>query len=217
MTLQLPTPLQPGNPAPEFTLSTVERDGHVSLSDYRGKTLLLALFPGFFCPFCRRAIVQLGSSSQKLKPLGIESLAVVATDLENARLYYRFRPSQVSLAVDPERKTHRAYSVPQIELTPELIQMVGEVHINPSGELSEPMTIDKASDALNRLDGYQPTASDRRDGEQQLAQLKGQFLIDRDGLIRWANLECGRDGPAGLGKFPTYEELLEATAQHALL
>jgi peroxiredoxin len=216
MTLPLPTALQPGNPAPDFTLSAVDRDGPVSLSDFRGRTLLLALFPGFYCPFCRRAIVQLGSSSEKLKTLGIESLAVVATDLENARLYYRFRPAKVSLAVDPERATHRSYGVPQIEFTPELIQAAASVRINPTGELPEPMTIPEVAAALDRLDGFQPTASDQRDGAQQRGQLKGQFLIDRDGVIRWANLECGREGPAGLGMFPTYEELLEATEQHAL-
>lgn len=217
MTLPLPTPLQPGNPAPDFTLPAVGRDGPVSLSDYRGRSpLLLALFPGFFCPFCRRSIVQLGSSSEKLKTLGIESLAVVATDLENARLYYRFRPAKVPLAVDPDRATHRSYGVPHIELTPELIQTVGEVRINPTGELPEPMRIEQASAALDRMDGYEPTASDQRDFAQQTVQLKGQFLIDRDGVIRWANLECAREGPAGIGKFPTYEELLEATEQHAL-
>jgi len=217
MALTLPTPLQPGNPAPDFTLAAVEGNRPVSLSDYRGRSpLLLALFPGFFCPFCRRSIVQLGSSSEKLKALGIESLAVVATDLENARLYYKYRPAKVPLAVDPERATHRSYGVPHVEITPDLIQTVAAVRINPTGELPEPMSIDQASAALDKLDGYKPTASDQRDGAQQTVQLKGQFLIDRDGLIRWANLECAREGPAGIGKFPTYEELLEATAQHAL-
>jgi peroxiredoxin len=217
MTLTLPPPLQPGNPAPDFTLTPVEGNRPVSLSDYRGRSpLLLALFPGFFCPFCRRSIVQLGSSSEKLKARGIESLAVVATDLENARLYYKYRPAKVPLAVDPERATHRSYGVPHVEITPDLIQTVAAVRINPTGELPEPMSIDQASAALDRLDGYQPTASDQRDGAQQTVQLKGQFLIDRDGLIRWANLECAREGPAGIGKFPTYEELLEATEQHAL-
>jgi len=38
----------------------------------------------------------------------------------------------------------------------------------------------------------------------------GQFLIDRDGMIRWANIECAREGLPGLGKFPTVEELLPA-------
>jgi AhpC/TSA family len=33
----------------------------VSLSDYRGSSsVLLALFRGLWCPFCRRAIVQMG-------------------------------------------------------------------------------------------------------------------------------------------------------------
>ena len=27
--------------------------------------------------------------------------------------------------------------------------------------------------------------------QRQWPQLKGQFLIDRDGIVRWANIECG--------------------------
>jgi hypothetical protein len=44
------------------------------------------------------------------------------------------------------------------------------------------------------------------EAEQQFTQLSGQFLIDRSGIIRWANIECAREGPAGLGKFPSYED-----------
>src|SRR5437899_170214 len=95
-------PLQPGDPAPDFMLPAVQTDNIVSLSDYRGRSpLFLALFRGLYCPFCRRAIAHMAGSAEKLKPLGFESLAVVATDLENARLYYRFRPMRVPLAVDP--------------------------------------------------------------------------------------------------------------------
>ena len=67
-----------------------------------------------------------------------------------------------------------------------------------------------ASQELNKIDGFQPTAADQRDAEQQFPLLKGQFLIDRDGVIRWANIECAREGLPGLGKFPTIEELLPA-------
>jgi peroxiredoxin len=217
MTQALHTHLQPGDPAPDFTLPAVVGDRAVSLSDYRGRSpLLLGLFPGFFCPFCRRAIAQMSASAEKLKPLGIESLAVVATDLENARLYYRFRPTKVSLLADPQRTTHRSYGVPQLEPTPELMEAVASVRINPTGELPEPMSIDEAVTALTKIDGYRLTPTDEREAEQQFAQLKGQFLIDRDGLIRWANLECGREGVAGVGKFPTHDELLEAAQLHAV-
>ena len=34
--------------------------------------------------------------------------------------------------------------------------------------------------------------------------------MDREGIIRWTNIECGREGLAGLGKFPTDDELLAA-------
>jgi peroxiredoxin len=208
--------LQPGDLAPDFRLPTVQGDRTASLSDYRGKSsLLLALFPGLYCPFCRRAIVQFASSSEKLRPLGIEAVAVVATDLENARLYCSFRPAKVTMVVDPDRTTHRSYRVPQLELTPEVMQAMSDVRVNPGGELPEAVTIEEAANALNKLDKFQPTASDQRDAERQGVQLKGQFLIDRDGLIRWAHLE-GAEGPASVGTFPTYEELAAAAQLYAV-
>ncbi len=47
MTLGFEGLLQPGDRAPDFTLSSVQTDGSVSLADYRnGKGLLLGLFRG---------------------------------------------------------------------------------------------------------------------------------------------------------------------------
>ena len=43
--------------------------------------------------------------------------------------------------------------------------------------------------------------------ERQWPQLKGQFLIDRDGIVRWANIECA-EGLAGMGKSPSVDEIL---------
>ena len=42
--------------------------------------------------------------------------------------------------------------------------------------------------------------------------MKGQFLIDRDGIVRWAHIECGKEGLSGLGKFPSHDELIEAAS-----
>ena len=72
------------------------------------------------------------------------------------------------------------------------------------------MPILEAGDALNRLDGFEPTETDRDDAQRVFPQLKGQFLIDRDGIVRWVNIEGGTEGLAGIGKFPTDEELLAA-------
>jgi peroxiredoxin len=204
-------PLQPGEPAPDFGLPAVHEDRLVSLADYRGRsTLLLGLFPGLYCPFCRRAIAQMATSSEKLKPLGIESLAIVGTELDNARLYFKFRPSRMPLAADPALTTHQSYGVPHPEPTPDLMSALMETRINPTGELPYPLPIPEAGEALAKLDNHPITEVDQRDMETKFTQLKGQFLIDRDGVIRWAHIECEREGLAGFGKFPSYEELLAA-------
>jgi len=68
----------------------------------------------------------------------------------------------------------------------------------------------EAAMALAKLDGYPETETDHADMERQFPQLKGQFLIDRDGTVRWAHIECADDGLAGMGKFPSLDEILGA-------
>ena len=42
-------PLQAGEPAPDFTLPAADRDGSVSLADYRGRSpVLLTLLRGLY-------------------------------------------------------------------------------------------------------------------------------------------------------------------------
>lgn len=204
-------PVQSGERAPDFAVPAVQEDRLISLADYRGSTpLLLGLFPGLYCPFCRRALARMAATSEQLKTLGVESVAVVGTELENARLYFQFRPTPLALGADPQLTTHRVYGVPRPEPTPDLMQMVEAVRINPTGELPEPVSMMAAGAALNNLDGFQPTPTDQREMQSNFTQMKGQFLIDRTGVVRWANIECGKEGLSGLGKFPTHDELLAA-------
>jgi len=189
----------------------VEREGTVSLSDYRGKSpVLLGVFRGVYCPFCRRAIAQMGMAREKLKTVGVEALGIVATKPEHARLFFRLRPTRLPLAADPDLITHRAYGVPKPEVTPELMQAFQSVRVNPGGELPEPLLIPEASAALNRLDNFQPTETDREDSERLFPQLEGQFLVDREGIVRWVHIECSKEGLAGIGKLPAEEEIMAA-------
>jgi peroxiredoxin len=205
--------LQSGDRAPDFVVPAVHEDRTISLADYRGKSpLLLGLFPGLYCPFCRRALAQMAKTSDGLQSLGVDSLAIVGTELDNARVYFKFRPSRMAVGADPKLTTHRSYGVPRPELTPELMEAMGKTYINPTGELPAPLPIPQAGPALAALDGYQATPTDQRDFEHGFPQLKGQFLIDRDGVVRWAHLECGAEGLAGMGKFPSQDELLSAAA-----
>jgi peroxiredoxin len=48
-TVERRPPVQPGEPAPDFTLPAANREGSVSLADYRGRSpLLLALYRGLY-------------------------------------------------------------------------------------------------------------------------------------------------------------------------
>jgi len=204
------TPLQPGDRAPDFALPAVDRDGTVSLADYRGRVpLLLGLFRGIYCPFCRRAIVRLGQAAERVRAHGVEALAVVATTPENARFYFRLRPPKLPVAADPGYATHRRYGVPGPRRS-DIEEVFSVTRVNPSGELAAPLPIREASAALSRLDGFEPTPTDLEDAARPYLQFEGQFLVDREGTIRWTNVECARQGLAGLGQFPTDEELLAA-------
>jgi peroxiredoxin len=200
-----------GEPAPDFTLPAVHREGEISLADYRGKShLLLAIFIGLYCPFCRRNIAQLGGATEKLRGLGVETLAVVATELDNARLYFKYRPARIAVAADQDLVTHRAFGLPRRNVTDELMKDYASLPVNPTGEAPEPIPMAKLGPLLDQVDGYQRNDSDRRDIERQWPQLKGQFLIDRDGIVRWESVELPTDGVAEVGKFPSDDELLAA-------
>ncbi len=209
-TIQDRPPLQPGEAAPDFTLATVPNEGFVSLADYRGKTpVLLATMRGLYCAFCRRHIAQLGITRQKLQALGVEVLAIVATKPERARLYYRFRPVGVPLAADPDLTTHRAYGVPNRAMTPEIWQVVASKYVDLARELKIPATdVADIKSALGRQDGFEPMATDQEDLQRHGAQFVGQFLVDREGIVRWVNIEGAKEGLGGMEKFPTDEEFL---------
>jgi hypothetical protein len=93
-----------------------------------------------------------------------------------------------------------------------MMQMIQNTHINPTGELPAPLPVPAAAEALSALDGYQATPTDLREYETTFTQLKGQFLIDRDGIVRWSHIECSTEGFAGMGKFPSHDELLHAAS-----
>ncbi len=204
-------PVAPGEPAPNFTLPAVDRQEMVSLADYRGRNpLFLALFIGLWCPFCRRSIAQMGTTEARLKTLGVETLGVVATTPDNARLYFKFRPTKLRIASDPELTTHRAYGLPKPTPTPEFMSSLETTRINPNGIFPEPLPVMQAAMELSRADGYVENPTDKAEMDRQWPQLKGQFLIDRDGIVRWANVECAGEGVAGVGKFPSPEEVVAA-------
>ena len=163
--------------------------------------------------------MQLGITQEKLKAVGVETVAVVNTPLERARLYFKYRPARVLLAADPEAETHRAFGVPAGVIVedesatswPQSATMgqLLAVEINPTGELPAPQNPFAAMETLNKQDGFEPTETDHQIAAAHGTQLAGHFLIDRNGIIRWQQIEAG-ERIEDLSQFPSDEEILRA-------
>ena len=234
-TVEPKAPLQPGDQAPDFTLPAVQREGPISLADYHGKSpVLLVINRGLWCSFCRRYIVQLASAWEKLRTVGVEMLVIVATKAERARQYIRFHPTPVPLAADPDYSTHRAYGLPappataeirrrwdsmrirldQIARNPtdlaQLTEAVRSVKGDPAADVREPVPIWDAATVQYHLYPFEITDSEEQDRQRNRAHSAGQFLVDREGIVRWLSVQATDGAPNSLGNLPTDEELLAA-------
>ena len=204
-------PVRPGERAPDFAVPAVHEDRTVTLDDYRGKSaLLLVIERGLFCPFCRKHLAQLGIARSKLRALGVDILAVFGTPADRARMYLAVRPAPVPTAADPEHSVHDAYGLPRFASTPANESVTASVLIDPFGDLPAPRPAREIANELGRDDPYEWTAADQAAYDVGQIQTTGQFLIDRDGVVRWGNVEGARNGLAGLGQFPSEKELLAA-------
>jgi len=214
-------PLQPGDPAPAFTLPSANSEGSISLDGLHGRPFLIGLFRGLHCPFCRRQVTQLTEVQPVLREAGVEILAVINTPVERARLYFRYRNVPFPLLADPDCRTHRAFGVPSAEFLPEGSSDPPEwplrtrmadfeaARINPTGELPQPTQPLAANAALNAMDGFELDESDKAIMASHPTQLVGHFLVDGSGTIAWANIEA-RDGPSSLCYFPDAAEIIAA-------
>ena len=164
--------------------------------------------------------MQLGTTQDKLKAAGVETLAVVNTPLTRAQLYFKYRPARVLLAADPEAATHQAFRVPAGVLVQNeseaswsrgtmTMGQLQAVRLNPTGELSEPQNPFVAMETLNKRDAFEMTEIDQQIAAAHGLQLTGHFLMDRNGIIRWQHIEAA-EGMEDLSHFPSDEEILRA-------
>ncbi len=214
-------PLQPGEASPAFTLPAVNREGTVSLADLRGRPFLIGFYRGLHCPFCRRQVVQLGAVQPALRAAGIETLAVINTPVERARMYFRYRPTPVTLLSDPDCLTHQAFGVPHAVPMPEgstekpawpyraSMADFMAARINPTGEMEEPAQPMEANTILNAKDGFEMHESDHAILAAHPTQLVGHFLVDAGGIVGWAQIEAPND-PNELSIFPSPDQLIAA-------
>ena len=217
-------PLQPGDRAPNVILDAITQEGKIALDDFRGqKPVLVGLFRGLHCAFCRRHIAAQARLDPELREKGVESLTVVNTPIERARLYFRYHPMPNLLAAsDPERASHRAFGLPNLEFTenetnwPYKVSMAAaqDMRVDIPGELPGPMDPMTAAAILDRKDPYELTEADEQMMATGHGQLVGQFLLDRQGIVRWSFTEVPEGGRYMFGA-PNPKELMSAVSQVA--
>jgi peroxiredoxin len=104
--------IEPGSPAPDFTL--LDQDGQkVSLSDYRGRTLVLVFYPSDFSPVCTD---QLSVYQEVLPQIEEAGAQLVGISVDGAFCHRAFREHQgltMPLLADfhPKGETAKAYGV----------------------------------------------------------------------------------------------------------
>jgi peroxiredoxin len=196
-----------GDVAPDFALPSVSDPGTVSLRDcLRDSAVLLALFRGLHCPFCRRQIAQLSTLQKPLARLRVAIVVVVNTERERARLYFRHQPARVTLHADADAHTHRLFGLPSV--VPD--EAFAAARVNPTGELAAPLHPMEANTVLNAKDDFVMTQVDEEVYRVHGRQLAGHFLVGRDRIVRWASVEADR-GVQTIVTFPTAAEII-ATA-----
>jgi peroxiredoxin len=213
-------PLQLGERAPNVVLDAITREGKIAIDDFRGeRPVLVGLYRGLHCPFCRRHIATISKLTPALNEKGIESLTVVNTPIERARLYLRYHPMPALLAAsDPERASQRAFGLPNVQISddetawPHKAKMsdVKAMRLNLPGEMPEPMDPFATLEYMNQKDSYEITEADQQVIATGVGQLVGQFLLDRNGVVRWTFSEA-LDG--GFGAMPNSRQMMSAASE----
>jgi hypothetical protein len=155
-------------------------------------------------------VVSLGTAAEKLRKFGVETVGIVGTPVDRARLYFRYRPPRYLVGSDPDLSTHRALGVPRANMTDDVWRVILERSDDLARDMGLDFTPGQGHTAVDELEGVtQPEYV--AEAQQHQVQFTAQFLIDRDGVIRWSNIECQDESiDQGLERFPTDDQLLAA-------
>jgi len=102
------TRLQPGDAAPDFTLPT-DDGGQVTLSDLRGRRVIVYFYPAAMTPGCTKQACDFSDSIDRLKAEGFEVLGI-SPDAPEKLARFRDRDGlTITLLSDPEKEVLTAY------------------------------------------------------------------------------------------------------------
>ena len=104
--------LKNNNHAIDFIVSDY-LNNQVTLSDYKGKKILLSFFRGAACPFCNMRIRELINNYSKFEEKGIVIIAFFASTKEEINEYAGKQKAPFAIIPDPTLKFYTKYGVEQ--------------------------------------------------------------------------------------------------------
>jgi thioredoxin-dependent peroxiredoxin len=99
-----------GDTAPDFELPGAEGRMY-RLSDYEGRTVILAFYPGDFTPVCTRQFCSYRDGQDHLDELGVDVLGISPQNLESHERFTTKYGLTVPLLADEDRSVIRRYGV----------------------------------------------------------------------------------------------------------
>jgi peroxiredoxin len=102
--------LTPGNPAPDFSLPDAGGKT-VSLSDFKGRPLVLVFNRYVGCPVCQMTTVELTRMAPEFERAGAALVIVFQSNPERLAAFAQRQVQGAVLLGDPEGRTYTAYGV----------------------------------------------------------------------------------------------------------
>lgn len=102
------TRLQPGDAAPEFTLSD-DRGGKVSLSDLRGRKAIVYFYPAAMTPGCTKQACDFSDSLDALAAAGYAVLGVSPDEPDKLARFRERDGLSITLLSDPDKHVLRRW------------------------------------------------------------------------------------------------------------
>lgn len=99
-----------GDPAPPFELAGAGGRTH-RLSDYRGRWVILAFYPGDFTPVCTRQFCSYRDGDDRLDRLDVDVLGISPQSVDAHDRFTAKHRLTVPLLADERREVIRAYGV----------------------------------------------------------------------------------------------------------
>ncbi len=99
-----------GDAAPDFALPGTGGRTY-RLSDYRGRKVILAFYPGDFTPVCTKQFCSYRDEGERLDSLGADVLGVSPQSVESHERFAEEKRLNVPLLADEDKSVARAYGV----------------------------------------------------------------------------------------------------------